>query len=345
MAVRLSDIPERLDISWVVPGLIPAGRICTLSGPSATGKSTFVSHLVRAAQLHDPRAAVGLCSPEEDPAEDIVGRYRVNDVDTRRVIMLDYEPIRHVMNNPALMSVFDAAIRTHGVSLVVIDPITSIADVNPNHGEAVRPFLTRLQIFAEATECAFLLVLHDRKGSREDQGPSADMVKGSQEWTAVPRVNIRMALDPATMDGPRDDVHRLVGTVATNLSHPELIKCREALSVEIAPGRWRWQWLAVDTGRSLETEWFARSTAQHEAAQDGQGDSTAGRAARLRDLVGAGEALSRTKARAAFGGLAPEQIRRAEEYAVRRGWVAVVPPAVPGGGVTYEVGRPDEGPA
>ena len=41
----LADIPET---EWLIPGILPAGGLCLLSGPSGSGKSLWVASLLKA---------------------------------------------------------------------------------------------------------------------------------------------------------------------------------------------------------------------------------------------------------------------------------------------------------
>lgn len=252
-----ADIPA-VRTKWLLPGMLPAGRIVTVSGPSATGKSTFTAGLI--GELTRAGRRVGLYSPEEVWAEDITPRLVVNEVDLSRVVELTMDHV-HELNMEDGAREFVRVVQDNRLDIVVIDPITSAITFDPNKGEEVRRLLEILAGGCARYDFVLLLILHDRKGSAADVGPSADMVKGSQEWTAVPRVNLRIALDPATVGESRADVRRLVGPVATNLSG--VLGCREALSVQDPDsGAWRWEWTTDDLGRGIEWEWAERERAR-----------------------------------------------------------------------------------
>lgn len=258
-----ADAIEVQRTRWLLKGLLPAGRIVTVSAPSASGKSTFVGGLV--GELTRIGHNVGIYSPEEVWAEDIQPRLIANECLLSNVVALNRQDV-HDLETPEGREQLVAVVKDEDLSAVVIDPVTSAAQIDPNKGEHVRSLLEHLAEECLEHDFVIIFVLHDRKGSMNDRGPSADMVKGSQEWTAVPRVNLRIALDPATVDGPRAEVRRLVGPVATNLSG--VVGCREALSVEGGNGEWRWEWTSDDLGKGIEWEWESRASARAERLRD-----------------------------------------------------------------------------
>jgi hypothetical protein len=84
-------------------------------------------------------------------------------------------------------------VRAWRADLVVIETVDSYlpGDVSENDGQAVRPFLEALETIAEQTGAAIV-------GSRHPGKDADNVMRGSQAWGAVPRVQLELVRD----DGP-----------------------------------------------------------------------------------------------------------------------------------------------
>lgn len=170
---------------WMLPSRIIGGSICIVEGDTSVGKSTFLASL--AASVTTGRAWLG--RPGSAPArvlwvcgeEDFASMVRPRliaanaNLDLVHVPALDDdgEPIRIVL--PAGLSVLRPAIELLGISLLIMEPLSSMvgAECDLNQVVSVRQALdplNRLCIATGATACLTRGLRKDRHGPRSSHG-------------------------------------------------------------------------------------------------------------------------------------------------------------------------------
>lgn len=193
-------------LEWLVPGLIPRGRLVLIAGEREAGKSTLFAALVAqvtaGAQLIPSEAAplgrVLLFSAEEDLETETLGRLRSACACLNRVHLGDRSPgggPMTPMHLPDRHSQLRDLIRQVRAHLLVMDPITAYLSpgIDLNSESHVRSVLKPMRDLAEQEGCTICYTCHLRKGRG---GSAADWVLGSGAWTNVPRFVLSMGRDP-----------------------------------------------------------------------------------------------------------------------------------------------------
>lgn len=240
--VTLADVtPER--VSWLWPGRLPAGKLVTLDGDPALGKSTLAitlaSHLSTGRRWPDgtacPLADVVILSAEDGMADTIRPRLdaaggdpaRVHcltavravtedgEITTRPPTLADLTPIREVIE------------RTKA-RLLVIDVLMAYlpGKVDSHRDQDVRAVLHRIAEIADSTGCTMLLLRHLNKS-----GAGSPMYRGGGSIGIVgaARAGYVVAPDPDDETG----AVRVLACVKSNLAEqPPSLTYR----LESAPG-------------------------------------------------------------------------------------------------------------
>lgn len=196
-------------LQWLLPGLIPRGRLTLIVGEAAVGKSTLYAALIAAhttgtadvtwagASVRAAGQAV-LYSPEGADSEEGLGRLRAAGADLQRVALGDvpgerYRDARLVL--PDRLEIVASQWAAHRVSLVVIDPIASYLGPETSliDSGAVRAMLEGLSSLAEQRDVTILGTAHYRK--MRGGGP-LDWIAGAAAWSQVPRHIVALGRSP-----------------------------------------------------------------------------------------------------------------------------------------------------
>ncbi|MEW4569731.1 AAA family ATPase [Tautonia sp. JC769] len=215
-------------VKFLVPVVIPRGKLVTAAGLGGAGKGMFWSALV--ADMTRGRPTLGLdydppppCDVlllgcEDGSADTIKPRLLANDADVRRVHTLD--GVKDAKGKPAPFSLaqlapLDAYLsRRPEVKLVIIDPITGYvgaAGIRDHHDAELRSILEPLAKLANDRGVTILTVKHLNK---DEAKTVASRVGGSIAYVNVPRACFAIASDPA------DDSRRVLAPFKWNLNVP-----------------------------------------------------------------------------------------------------------------------------
>ena len=168
-------------IEWLLEPWIPRAMLTLVAGLPGVGKSTFLSWLVAQAK----RACI-LPGYEEIPSLSLIPRLAANGADLESVRLLDsrrYSLPRNVKNIINNLKGWEA-------DILIIDPLDSYMDDDKNENAAsdVREFLEACTEIGEMTGAAIVGVRHPGKSHR-------NIMSGSKNWRAVPRVILELASD------------------------------------------------------------------------------------------------------------------------------------------------------
>lgn len=213
--IAASASPRQTD--WLLPGLIPRGRLTLVVGEAAVGKSTMYAALLGAhtrgrsdvtwtgASVMAPGQAL-LYSPEGAASAEGLGRLEAAGADLRRVAFGDvpgdlHRDARLVL--PDRLEICTSQWRAHSVSLVVIDPIVSYLGphVSLYDSASVRVVLESLEGVCERTGVTILATAHYRKARA---GGPLDWIAGAAAWAQVPRHVVALGRSP------RDGATRII---------------------------------------------------------------------------------------------------------------------------------------
>lgn len=195
------------ETDWLIPGIMPRGRLVLISGARDSGKSVFLSTV--AAHVSggdrgrwpgvDPMSGhVIVISPEEDAEGELLGRLGAAGADLSKVYNGD-QPANHSTNKPLTYPDDHATLRQLVIStraqLLVIDPITRrLSPGCPIREEATASsVLMPLVDLAHDTGVTICYSCHLRK---DKSGDSLDWVLGAAGWTGIPRFALLMGKDP-----------------------------------------------------------------------------------------------------------------------------------------------------
>jgi len=166
--------PER--ISWLWPGFIPAGKLTLIDGDPGDGKSTMTldiaARITSGTAMPDgtrvPRGRIMLLSAEDGIADTIRPRLDAAGADVARIVVFD-EVVEDGMARPVELPRdlhhIEKAIREHGITLVIIDPLMAfLGGVDSHNDQSVRRALHPISKLADATGCAIVVVRHLNKG-------------------------------------------------------------------------------------------------------------------------------------------------------------------------------------
>jgi putative DNA primase/helicase len=185
-------------IEWLWDGWLAAGKLHILAGVAGTGKTTLAMSLAatlsRGGRWTDGTQAqpgsVVVASYEDDPADTLAPRLRAAGADMDRIKFLagvwqgTERTAFSAREDGALLA---DAIRTHGVRLLIIDPIISAMGAFDSHKNAeTRTALQPLADIAAETGVAIVGIAHFTKGTG-GRDP-LERVSGSLAFGAVARV-------------------------------------------------------------------------------------------------------------------------------------------------------------
>jgi KaiC/GvpD/RAD55 family RecA-like ATPase len=178
-SLRLADVTaERVE--WLWNGWIPRGKLTIIEGHPGQGKSTLTVDLL--ARLSQglalpgqealPPMTVGFFQGEDGAADTVRPRFDAAGGDATRCRLLcgfsGADGGHEFISLPEGIDGIRRWITEHGLSAVVIDPLTAFLSVGvDSYKDAdVRRALYPLALLAEETDCTMLLVRHLTKGAR-----------------------------------------------------------------------------------------------------------------------------------------------------------------------------------
>lgn len=172
---------EQTRTEWLVRPWIARGELHLVTGEPNAGKSTFGAYLMSKA-----RRTVVLPGVEERFEGAALARMARHGVDPGRVLVLNDQEYRFPSHRERVLKV----VRAIGADLLWIDPVDNyMEDISENDGQAVRAFLESFTSIAHATGCAVVGVRHPGK-------VRTNLLPGSRQWKAVPRMVIQLLYDP-----------------------------------------------------------------------------------------------------------------------------------------------------
>ena len=196
----LADIkPE--PIRWLVPGVLPLGKLVIVAGEGGHGKSTLTldlaAHTSRGwccfglAYDPPPPADVLLVSCEDDFADTVVPRLLSAGADLARIHRVDGLAVKEGRPPAFTLTHLDRLEtelkRRPAVRLVVIDPVSGYvgrAGVDDNHESELRTVLDPLAELAARRSTLMLMV---KNLSKDQTRKAAQRVGGSAAYVNVPR--------------------------------------------------------------------------------------------------------------------------------------------------------------
>ncbi len=295
--VRLSDVePER--VSWLVPGVLPLGKVVLLEGDPGTSKSTLTLDIaaritrgdsVLGAAPKEPRNVI-LVTFEDGLADTVRPRVDALGGDSARVfvfraVAIGVDGDEREPSFPEDIAHLLTLITETNAALVIVDPLgAALSEGTDSHKDAaVRRVMGRLHRLAEETGACILCVRHLVKGS----APNALRAGGgSIAFIAAARVAMLVSLHPDDAEKPQHERRRVLACVKNNLApHPQ------SRVFEL------WQ---PDGHEHPRIGWMGESplsaddlNAAHAASQPEERDAGAERSAWLREVLSAGPVDSR----------------------------------------------------
>jgi hypothetical protein len=216
-------------VRFLVPGVIPRGKLVTLAGLGGQGKGMFLAALV--ADLTRGRPPIGTAGPPANPCnvlmlgcedgyrDTIIPRLLAAGADVSRVHVL--EGVRdedgHLLpfSLAHLQPLDDHLAAAPDVRLLTIDPITGYvgrAGVRDHHDAELRAVLEPLAELADRRAVTIITVKHLNK----DEAKSVSgRVGGSIAYVNVPRACFVVAADPG------DENRRVLAPFKWNLNAPQ----------------------------------------------------------------------------------------------------------------------------
>lgn len=202
--VNLADV-EFEATEWAVDELVPLGTITGIAGWAGIGKSTLVSWLVAGVtrgtfdgDLKGIPSSVLIVAGEDDTSRQLAPRLDVAGADRRRVAVvqprIETAPGRSadtVMQLSEDLPAIRQMLIDTGAKMLVLDPILSFVDGNPNNQADVRRALDPLAAIARELNIAVVVVMHFKKG----HGVAGEKVSGSHVWRDTLRSLLVMAID------------------------------------------------------------------------------------------------------------------------------------------------------
>lgn len=231
VVVRLSDVkPER--VSWLVPGILPLGKLGIIEGDPGVNKSVLT--LAINAAITTGRSVLG--APPAPPRNVVIVTYEDGLADTirPRIDALGGDASRVFVFRGVAVGTDDERqptfpddcvhlqriIEEHKAPIVTVDPMgAAIGEATDTHKDAsVRRVTARLARLAEDTGACVLGVRHLIKGSAANALRAGG---GSIAFVASARVAMLVSLHPDDADKPQHERRRVLACVKNNLApHP-----------------------------------------------------------------------------------------------------------------------------
>ncbi|MCH6229338.1 AAA family ATPase [Microbacterium sp. CFH 31415] len=192
---------------WAIDRMVPLGVLTALAGRAGIAKSTVLAlltaywtHGMLPGDLKGKPTNVMIVSGEDDIDRQLVPRLRAAGADMDRVRALEVtlersedEEVPTVLDLAQDLGDLEALIQETDTRILIVDPIVSFIDGNPDRVKEVRNALDPLAAMARRLNIAVIVVGHFRKSGA---GPAGDMMSGSHAWRDIVRSLIIMAKDP-----------------------------------------------------------------------------------------------------------------------------------------------------
>lgn len=196
---------------WAEFGAVPLGTITALAGRAGIAKSTVLAEKTARwsrgdieGDLKGQPVGVLIVSGEDDVHRQLVPRLRAAGADMRYVhaIQVHYDSevdgeTETVLDLSEDLEDIERLMVETRSRVLIIDPIVSFIDGNPDRVKEVRRALDPVAAMARRLNAAVIVVGHFRKGGA---GPAGDMLSGSHAWRDIVRSLILMAKDPDSGD-------------------------------------------------------------------------------------------------------------------------------------------------
>ncbi|GEB94169.1 AAA family ATPase [Microbacterium lacticum] len=190
---------------WAWDNVVPLGVPTGIAGQAGIGKSTVVSWLAAGVtrgtfegDLKGQPASVLIVAGEDDISRQLAPRLNVAGADMSRVHVLQPtiettagQQIETVMQLTQDLPGIRQMLIDTGAKMLILDPILSFVEGNPNAQGDVRRALDPLAALARELNIALVVVMHFKKG----HGVAGEKVSGSHVWRDVLRSLLVMAID------------------------------------------------------------------------------------------------------------------------------------------------------
>ena len=171
LKIIVMDTIEREEIKWLWKPYIPYGKITIVQGDPGEGKTSLILKLASELSLgrcfgeDELREPINIIyqTAEDGLADTVKPRLEDSGADCKRIMVIDDSEDSLSMNDVRI----EAAIRTTGAKLLILDPLQAYlgVKVDMNRANETRDITKRLGTIAEKTGCAVVLIGHMNKGS------------------------------------------------------------------------------------------------------------------------------------------------------------------------------------
>lgn len=194
---------------WLWEGRMPQGALTIGPGREGIGKSLFCAWLAARVTLgelpglhYGQPMGVIYAATEDSWERTIAGRLHAAGADMHHVYQVSVEHVDHSvpLSLPRDCESMAEAIETHGVALLILDPLISTVDerINVNQDRELRGALEPLARLADTTGTTVFGLAHFNKVSGTDV---LSRITGSRAFSAVARAAIAFARDTGSEDG------------------------------------------------------------------------------------------------------------------------------------------------
>ncbi len=227
--MRMSAVKSR-KVKWLVPGMVPCGKLTIVDGDPSQGKSFFTLELAAAVSNGQTLSANGrimadrpgmalLFSAEDENEDTIVPRLSGLGANLDRIVAANDLVFRAGEDTPWAFPTHNQWLRwlceSVHPALIVIDPVMAFlaADVSPNSDQEVRAALGGLKKIAADTGAAIMLVRHLNKS-----GGQKVLYRGGGSIGLVGLVRSALYVGP----NPENRHHKLLAQIKCNLGPNQL---------------------------------------------------------------------------------------------------------------------------
>lgn len=225
---RAADVTA-VAVEWLWPGWLPAGKLVTLDGDPATGKSTLtldIAARLTTGQLWPdgaeamPPSHVILLSGEDDLDDTIVWRLMAAGADLTRVTHVQgvtKAGVESPFSIPGDLKALEALVSDLDARLVIVDVLNEYLDerVDGHKDQSVRRVLHLMKLMATKTGASVLMLRHLRK---EGSAKAIYRGGGSIGIVGAARAGWTVAINP------NDEAQRVLASVKANLgAKPEAL--------------------------------------------------------------------------------------------------------------------------
>src|SRR5258706_2717655 len=209
LVVTLASTITPKPVRWLWPDRIPAGALTLLAGREGIGKSLIgvqlAARLTRGdlpGRQHGKPSRVLFATSEDAWEFTMVPRLLAAAADLNMIGRVQVEDNGMItgLTTPVDVPLLAACIRSAGVAMLVLDPLTSVMDgkIDAHRDREVRKALEPLGSLADDTGAAVLGLVHLGKGIGTDP---VNLILGSRAFSAVARVAMVAARDPDDENG------------------------------------------------------------------------------------------------------------------------------------------------